>query len=142
MPKWGEGITHKPTCHARANALETRRDYILTSHLGIHSAIAHRVDPPEVFPTHRVVKVELHLNLIVTDPPKQFVTPTSAADMFDDEIAKLAGLSTDLDQPSEAVLAEVRKREKARLHGLMDDQLEARRHRLNWAHLDGRQDTL
>ena len=94
-----EGRTNIPTCHARVSAAETRRDYILTNHQGLDLITAHKVKPAGVFPTHRVFKVRLQMDVRNIDAPKQYLTPTNASNLFDAEVIKQASVCCEGEEP-------------------------------------------
>jgi hypothetical protein len=109
----------QPTCHARATARATRRDYILANDLALPAVTGHRVDATDEFPTHQPVQIRMDIKQLKV-VKRKVRKPSSAAVAFEEYVLKVC--------PEDGNTNEVRKEQLEILHRHMDQALEDRLH--------------
>lgn len=120
----------QPTCKASEIALASRIDYIFVSPALLPAVRGFQVDHSDTFPTHQVLQLRLEVGPMGIDTGR-FRKPVNLVAKFDQCVNTLFGLDSSLTED------EHRKRQKQKLHVIMEDTRGQARGRLQAAAVRG-----
>jgi hypothetical protein len=135
------GCHGQPTCHANAEAKESRIDFVITNDRMTPAVTLCFVDNDADYPTHRPVVFDVATNKLETTT-KELIKPTDFAVLFEEKVqdevqkerqAEIEKNKLHNEDPEGVDENKIRRAHLNKLHGHMDEQLEKRRYRLQTA---------
>ena len=140
-PRLCQGKPAQSTCHANANAKESRIDYVIANDRLYPAVNNFWFDQDANYPTHKPLCIEVKTKKLHSET-NEMQRPTNFANLFEEKVMEeVAAQQVKDDKKSEEEGKEskavdqyaIRKDNLRRLHEHMDKQVDKRKHRLQHA---------